>query len=403
MLYRFLAVPVALAFAGRAVWLRLSGRETGADLRERLIGPRVFGPAVWVHAASVGELNAARPVIAALAERGRKLLVTATTTTGRDTVRGWALPGVTAGLAPLDLPGVTRRMLRAGDIGALVIIENEVWPMRIVACHRMRLPVAMLNARMSARSARVWERLPRLARRVFGPMALVAPQDDGTAERLAALGVRADALVLPPVNLKALYLPATTVPHPGFNDVARSDVVLAAATHEGEDAAVLSAFGAARAVRPGLRLIVAPRHPARGTAVAELARAAGFAVTRRGAGEAPGADVYVADTLGEMDGWYAAAGTVFVGGSLVDKGGHTPFEPLAHGCAVLHGPHVRNFAAPYAALDAAGGAVSVADAAALGAALADAGALAEVARRARSVFPPVDIAPLLARLRGLLR
>jgi 3-deoxy-D-manno-octulosonic-acid transferase len=146
----------------------------------------------------------------------------------------------------------------------------------------------------------------------------------------------------------------------------RAGTLLAASTHEGEEEIVLDGFAAS-----GLQaLILAPRHAVRGDAVAGLLTARGLEFARRSAGAEPGdTPIFLADTMGEMDLWYASAGICVVGGTFTDRGGHTPWEPAAHGCALVHGPDVANFAAPFAALDAAGGAVAV-TALGLGAALA---------------------------------
>jgi 3-deoxy-D-manno-octulosonic-acid transferase len=187
----------------------------------------------------------------------------------------------------------------------------------------------------------------------------------------------------------------------------RAATLLAASTHEGEEAVVLDAFARARAQRPDLRLILAPRHPRRRDAVEAAIRAAGLAFATRSRGAEPAADipVYLADTLGEMDRWYAGAGMTFVGGSLVPLGGHTPFEPAAHGSAILTGPHVANAAPAYAALLAEGGALAVTDAESLARAilrLADPAvreAQAEAAARALAPFAAdAAIAAFLAAL-----
>jgi 3-deoxy-D-manno-octulosonic-acid transferase len=212
----------------------------------------------------------------------------------------------------------------------------------------------------------------------------------------------------PVLNLKAAA-PATggAGALPGFP---RGDTVLAASTHPGEEGLVLEAFVAARVARPGLRLILAPRHPDRGDEVARQIAAQGLDFARRSRGEAPepARPVYLADTLGEMALWYAAAGVTFVGGSLVAKGGHTPFEPEAQGSAILHGPDTANFTAAYAALDAGEGAVQVADADALSrafGALADPAAQAAMAARATAALAPlradVDLQAVIDRIARL--
>ncbi len=401
--YRLAAALLGPGLIGLALLRRATGRDQARTLAERMGGgPPVAPGAVWLHGASVGELASARPLIAALAPDG--VLVTANSQTGRARADSWGMPGVVARAAPVDAPAVLRRFLHRHRPRALVLIEGDLWPGRIVAASAHGLPVLLVSARISERSARRWARLPGLARTVLGQIDWIAPQDAAAAARFRALGVPADRIG-PVLNLKAAgpASPATD-PLPGFP---RADTVLAASTHPGEEAAVLDGFIAARTVRPDLRLILAPRHPDRGDGIARLIAARGLAHGRRSAGDPPdpGHAVYLADTLGEMALWYAAAGVTFVGGSLAARGGHTPFEPEAQGSAILHGPDTANFSAAYAALRAGRGAIEVADAAGLAAALralADPAAQAALAARATAALAPlregVDLAPVLARL-----
>jgi 3-deoxy-D-manno-octulosonic-acid transferase len=384
ILYRILmllALPVLLVRAALA-----------GGLRERL----AFGPLpkgrVWVHGASVGELASVRGLVARLAG---PVMLTCNTVAARDLAAGWGLPGVTVRLAPLDTLGASGRVLRRTGARALVTVESELWPARLAACHRAGVPVAVVGARLSARSARGWGRWPALARAVLGPVAFLSPQDAASGQRFAALGVPA-ARVGPVVNLKA-FVAATAA---GAGPLPRAEVLLAASTHEGEEALVLDA-------RPGwARLVIlAPRHVERGDEVAALLAARGLDFGRRTRGDAPGgAPVYLADTLGEMAGWYAMAGVTVIGGTFSPRGGHTPFEPAAAGSAIVHGPDVANFAEPFARLAEAGGAVAVADAAGLAAALAGLtpdrqAALAMAARGA--LTPAGDLDELAVRIDAL--
>lgn len=409
-LYRLL-LALALPLGLGLLLLRVAaGRASASDLRERLGGgPAVAPGGLWLHAASVGELTSALPLLSALAGRrpGLPLLVTTNSRTGRALARA---RGLRARLAPLDGRGALRRFLDRETPRLLVTIEGELWPNRFAACAGRGVPVAILGARMSARSARSWARLPGLARAVLAVPAHVSPQDADSATRLVALGLPGDRIG-PVTNLKAAPgLPppdpaALAALQPGFP---RADTVLAASTHAGEEDLILRAFLRARALRPALRLILAPRHPDRRAEVAATIRAAGLPFAVRSAGEAAGAaPVYLADTLGEMALWYALAGTTIVAGSFTDRGGHTPHEPAAAGSAILHGPDVANFAASYAALDAGGGAMACADAEALTAALvalADPARQAEVAEAARRLLAAEmpDLAPLLDRLERLI-
>ncbi|WP_413876081.1 3-deoxy-D-manno-octulosonic acid transferase [Albidovulum sp.] len=393
LLYRLILRLSALA-------LRLRAAFAPGSVTERLARPDLpegTGPLIWLHAASNGELAAARPVLAALraALPGLRLLVTANSLTGRDLARGWALPGTRARLAPHDDTATLARFLDTARPVALVMIENELWPNRLRLCAVRGVPVFCLAARLSERSARRWRWFPALARQVIAAIRWLAPQDEGSRGRFLALGLPADRIG-PAMVLKSGASIAAPSAAPAALPFPRETTLLAASTHEGEEAVVLGAFARARAQRPDLHLILAPRHPRRRDAVEAAIRTAGLAFATRSRGAEPAADrpVYLADTLGEMDRWYAGAGITFVGGSLVPLGGHTPFEPAAHGSAILTGPHVANAAPAYAALLAEGGAVTVTDAANLAAAIL---ALADPARqRAQAEAARGALAPFAA-------
>lgn len=322
------------------------------NLRDRLVLDQAPANAdIWVHGASVGELTSGRPMIEALASEF-SIQVTTNSVTGRDMVAGWGLP---ARLAPLDMPGSLSRFLDAVQPRLALTIEGEFWPLRSRILAERGIAQAMIGARMSERSAAKWQRLRGVISPMLRRIAALSAQDSGSEARLRNLGLPETA-ILPQLDLKLLS-PAQVVPP--VDDPARDLVVLAASTHEGEDAIILDSWLAARAVHPGLRLILAPRHPQRGDDIAGLIAARGLDVRRRSEGTED-APILLADTLGEMPHWYAKAGICLVGGSLTDNGGHTPWEPAAYRCAILHGPHVSNHAESYAALAVSGGAVAVA-------------------------------------------
>lgn len=358
-----LVLPVALAHQA------LTGPR-GA-LAERLgAGPApAAGPKLWLHAASVGEVTSARWVIEALlaARPGLQMLITVNTATARDRVRGWQLPGVQAALAPLDSAGAAGRILDRWQPQALVIVENELWPARIAAADSRGVPVLVIGAKLSERSARRWGWFPGLIGQVLGRLTWVSAQDQASLDRLAALGLPAEARG-PIVALKAMAV-ANPAPPPFTAPAPRKRTLLAASTHEGEEALVLQAFQAARAQFDWL--ILAPRHPRRSAEVHAMLREAGVRFATRSRGEAPDGPVYLADTLGEMDHWYAMAGATVIGGTFAPRGGHTPWEPARHGSALVHGPSLHNFAPPFAALGRAGGAVAVSDGADLARALTE--------------------------------
>ncbi|SIO37340.1 3-deoxy-D-manno-octulosonic-acid transferase [Rhodovulum sp. ES.010] len=406
-----------LTLAAPVVALRLL-REPDARA-ERLGGngpaDRPPGPLFWLHGASNGELASARGLIERILARlpDARLVVTCNTETGRALVAGWGLDRVAVRLAPLDYRPTLRRFLAAWRPDALILVESELWPNRIAEMARLGRPVLVVGARLSRKSAARWARLPGLIRPMLARVAFLSAQDAASRDRFIALGLDAPRAG-PVVDLKSADLPATDADPAALARLAplfpRAKTVLAASTHEGEERVVLAGFARAHATDPDLRLILAPRHPRRAPEIADEIARSGLAHAPRSTGELPGPDtpVYLADTMGEMALWYRRAGLTFVGGSLVDKGGHTPFEPAAHGSALLHGPHVANFARVFAALDAAGAAREVDGADAIAAALSslDAEAQAAMAGRAREVIAELRAAgtgldPILQELARL--
>jgi len=412
LIYRLLITllaPVLLA-VGLVRWLR--GREDAKGLLGRiglLRAPDRRRPTIWLHAASNGELASARPVLAAIRRLrpGHRVLITTNSLTGRRMARGL---GDHARTAPFDLRWIVARVLRGWQVDAHVLVESEFWPNRLTLCARAGIPVVAIGARMSARTARGWEKRPGLARPVLGSLALVSCQDAESDRRLAALGLP-EAARAPRVDLKALYDGPSTAPPPDpalARALPRAQSWLAASTHPGEDEIVLVAHCQALATRPDLRLVIAPRHPDRADEIARAVRARDLPLARRSAGAGPldcGGAVYLADTLGEMPLWYQACGIVFIGGTLSDRGGHTPYEPAAFGCALIHGPDTRNFEAPFARLAEAEAAERIGDANSLARALLlHAGAPDAAGRRARAVLAPPGAAfdDLTARLDAVL-
>lgn len=380
--------------------LRLPAAMGNAAWRERLALMPPPDADIWIHAASVGELTSARTVIDAL-RRDFRVIVTANSVTGRDMAREWGLP---AFLAPLDSPGATGRFLDAVRPRVQVTIEGEFWPNRARLLASRAIPQVFFGARISERSARRWGRLKGLIGPALQKITALSAQDAASEQRLLDLGLPPEA-VLGRLDLKLLG-PAMMAPP--ADSAARDRTFLAASTHEGEDAVIIDAYLTARAHHPDLRMILAPRHPQRADGVAALLSARGVAFDRRSAGAGTEAAVLLADTLGEMDLWYAASGICLVAGSLTDRGGHTPWEPAAYRCALLHGPHVSNFADGYARLDDAGGALAI-DAATLGADLTrlagDLPAARAMGSCARQVLKQDagDPAPLLATIQHLAK
>ena len=388
-----------LAEPGLRVMLRRRaerGKEVAARLAERRgvdATPRPAGTLLWLHAASVGEAESVLPVLAALAREApdaHVLVTTGTVTSATMLARrlpGMGLGGVMHRFAPLDVPRWAARFLDHWRPDAAGFVESELWPNLVAACRARGVPLMLVNARLSERSARAWGRALGLARSVLEGFALVHAGSEGDAARLRALGA-GRVEVLGNLKLAAEALPVDEgelVRLRGrLGDRPRW---LAASTHPGEEAVVAAAHERLAARVPGLVTVIAPRHPHRGKAVA----GALGGVPRRAAGEdAPPGGIWVADTLGELGLLYRLCGLAFVGRSLVAPGGgQNPLEPARLGCAVAVGPHTANFADAVDRLAGVGALAVVRDAASLaawaGGMLLDAegrGRAGEAARRA---------------------
>ena len=321
------------------------------------------GPWLWVHAVSVGETRAAEPLIRALQQRypQQRILLTHMTPTGRET--GVALFGdrVTRCYLPYDYPGAVARFLDRFRPVAGVLIETELWPNLIRAASRRGIPLHLVNARLSERSLRGYQRAGALAREAVGGLSMIAAQTDGDAARLQALGAQQ---VVVTGNLKFDLEPPAEQVRQGAalrQAIGARTVLLAASTREGEEALLLDA-----AQRAGLRdalLIIVPRHPQRFDDVAALIAARSLRLQRRSAGEPVAADtsVLLGDSMGEMFMYYAACDVVLMGGSFLPYGAHSLIEPCALGKPVIIGPSTYNFAEATAAAVAAGAALRAAD------------------------------------------
>ena len=304
---------------------------------------------LWVHAVSVGEVNAAAPLINALLRQRpeRRVLVTTITPTGSDRVKALWGERVAHVYLPYDLTGAVERFLGHFRPQVALIVETELWPNLLFACRDHGVPAYLVNARLSERSLRGYRVLRPLIGRALRTLRTVAAQSEGDAERFARLGARPDQLAVFG-NLKF-----DTRIDPGVDDFARAlrarnpgrPVWIAASTHPDEEAQVLAIDRRLRAQRPDLLMLWAPRHPERFRPVTQLAIDSGLQVATRTLTVLPEADdaVFVIDTLGELMLFYACADVAFVGGSLQPIGGHNLLEPAAVGAAIVTGPHLHNF------------------------------------------------------------
>ena len=340
------------------LWKGRAGRKYLRTFRERMGRLPVYlnvdgDRSIWIHAVSVGEVLAARPLVPALRERlpHHRIFLSTTTTTGnavaRKSIRG--IDGLF--YAPFDFPYPVRHALEVLNPSMLVLVETELWPNLIHEARRRGTRVALVNGRISPRSFPRYMRLGRFLRRVLGEVDLFLMQGEAHAERIRAMGALPERVrvtgnlkfdaVEPgrlPERLARLLQGGTTTP-PG-------PLWIAGSTVAGEEELVLSAFHRVRERVPQARLLVAPRHPERFDAVPALVEAAGFRCLRRSTLD-PAAwqdgEVMLLDTLGELSQVYALASVVFVGGSLVPAGGHNILEPAVAGKPVVVGPHMENF------------------------------------------------------------
>lgn len=333
---------------------------------------------IWVHAVSVGESIAAAPMVRALLKAYPELPITVTcmTPTGSERIRALFAdePRIQHCYLPYDLPWAAARFLDHVRPRLGVIMETELWPNHIHQCAKRGIPVALANARLSARSARGYGRFAKLTRPMLAEMSLIAAQTETEAERFRSLGARPECVQVTGSIKFDLKLDEQLLPRARHLreqwQASQRPIWIAASTHEGEDAQVLEAHRRLLQVHADALLILVPRHPERFNAVHALC-AEQFATVRRSSAElvTDATQVLLGDTMGELLFLYALADIAFVGGSLVPTGGHNPLEPAALALPVISGPHVFNFLDISAMLKDAGALHSVDDSQALAAAV----------------------------------
>lgn len=352
-LYSFLLTLLTPLVLLRLIWLARRNPAYLDRWPDRLGFPRALpggSPVIWLHAVSVGEVLAARPLLDRLIEvyPQYRMVVTTTTPTGAATVRRSFGGTIEHRYFPYDLPIAVRRALRVLHPSLVVIMETELWPNYFAACAKAGVPLALVNARLSEKSARGYRRVSTLVRDTLRSATLIAAQSRADADRFLSLGADPARLIVCG-NVKFDMDVPQSLREQGealrqFFSTSRP-VWIAASTHPGEEAGILEAFGALQQPFPDCLLILAPRHPERCDAVEELSRHAGFDTLRRSRREqyGGGTEVFILDSLGELPVYYACADIAFVGGSLVPVGGHNLLEPASLGVPVISGPHLFNF------------------------------------------------------------
>jgi 3-deoxy-D-manno-octulosonic-acid transferase len=342
------------------------GKENPRRRGERLgqaQRPRPLGPLVWVHAASVGETNAVLPLIDSILAHNDQshVLLTTGTVTSADLAESRLPTRAFHQYVPLDVPIFAARFLDHWRPDTAIFTESDLWPNIVLATAERKIPLALVNARMSPRSMKRWRSNARFGRPMFSRFSVILSQNKRITKTLKWLGapnvitsgnLKIDAPP-PPVDVTALDALRSAI--------GTRPVFLAASTHEGEDAMIAAAHKLMRRNLPDLLTIIVPRHPERGLALSTLLNSQGHRATRRSERALPDSstDIYIADTIGELGTLYALAPVAFIGGSLIPHGGQNPIEAVRHGTCVLSGPHNHNFRDAYLALREANACVIV--------------------------------------------
>ena len=364
--YRWAGAAAYPVIGGYVAWRASKGKEEHSRRRERYgrAGrPRPEGPLIWIHAASVGETIAVVPLIERLLGHGINIVLTTGTVTSAQVARERLGERIIHQYVPLDLKPAVSRFLDHWSPDLAVMAESEIWPMTILELGARRVPQVLVNGRLSDRSFASWSKRSYLAEALFENLAHVIAQSDVDAERFRQLGAR-------PVTVSG-NLKGDTVEPPADQaelarlrgEIGRRKVWAAVSTHDGEEEAAIEVHRRLRVRHPDLLTMIVPRHPERADAVAAACAQAGLSVARRSTRDhvAPGTDIFLGDTIGEMGLYLRLTEIAFVGRSLTGQGGQNPLEPAMLDTAVLSGRNVQNFREAYQKLAASGGARFVRD------------------------------------------
>src|SRR5438105_9663713 len=351
-------VPLAPALIKRRLKQGKEDPERVDERRGITRDPRPLGPLVWVHGASVGEVLAAAALIERLRALNLRILLTSGTVTSAAIVAKRFPADIIHQYVPYDSPRYVARFLDHWRPSLALFIESDLWPNLILSSAARRLPMVLINGRMSHRSFPRWRRVSGTISALLGQFDLCLAQSQVDAERFAALGSRT---VVTTGNLKldVSAPPADPSKLERLISLTRGrPIIVAASTHPGEEELLLEAHRTLKGFFPSLLTVIVPRHPDRGAAIARMIAASGQKAGLRSREDVPNpaTGIYVADTLGELGLFYRLAEIVFMGGSLIEHGGQNPIEAIKLGAPIVHGPHVFNFSDVYEALDGAGGA-----------------------------------------------
>ncbi len=359
--YTLAIVILAVVLSPWFAYQALRYRKYVANLAQRMgylpISFNLEGDeSIWIHAVSVGEVLTARALLPALRERypGLRIFLSTTTLSGQQVARTRLTDADDVFFLPFDLPPFVTRTLRLVRPRLFIMMETEIWPNLLRACRRQGIKTMLVNGRISSRSYPRYRLARGFFRNVLADVDRFCMQSDESARRIVDIGADpAKIIVTGSLKFDSLEMPAMAAGRGAgrvlryFRIPSSRPVFMAASTLKGEEAPVLTAFAALRRLHPSALLIIAPRKPERFGEAEALARAEGFRVVRRtqlAVDAEPRADVVVLDTIGELAPLFQVATIVFVGGSLVDQGGHNILEPAVHGKPIIFGPYMQNFA-----------------------------------------------------------
>jgi 3-deoxy-D-manno-octulosonic-acid transferase len=351
-------VPLAPALIRRRLKLGKEDPERIGERRGITKDVRPLGPLVWIHGASVGEVLASAALIERLRALNIRILLTSGTVTSAAIVAKRFPPDIIHQYVPYDSPRYVGRFLHHWQPSLALFIESDLWPNMILQGAARRLPMVLINGRMSQRSFPRWRRVHGTISALLEKFDICLAQSETDGERFAALGCR-NVVTTGNLKLDVPAPPADSFKLERLLSVTRGrSMITAASTHPGEEEILIEAHKTLAGFFPRLLTVIVPRHPDRGPAIWRLVAAAGLKAALRSRDEMPTeeTDIYVADTMGELGVFYRAAPVVFMGGSLVPHGGQNPIEAIKLGASIVHGPHVFNFADVYDALDTAQGA-----------------------------------------------
>jgi 3-deoxy-D-manno-octulosonic-acid transferase len=351
-------LPLAPALIKRRLKLGKEDPERIGERRGITTDTRPLGPMVWIHGASVGEVLAAAALIERLRALNIRILLTSGTVTSAAIVAKRFPPDIIHQYVPYDSPRYVGRFLDHWKPSLALFIESDLWPNLILQSAARRLPMVLINGRMSQRSFPRWRRVQGTISAILEKFDICLAQSETDAERFSTLGCR-NVVTTGNLKLDVPAPPADSFKLERLLSMTRGRPVIAAAsTHPGEEEILIETHRTLAGFFPGLLTIIVPRHPDRGPSIWRLVDAAGLKASLRSRDELPTAatDIYVADTMGELGLFYRAAPIVFMGGSLVPHGGQNPIEAIKLGASIVHGPHVFNFSDVYEALDSSGGA-----------------------------------------------